>query len=234
MDTPNLVASFTITALILIPSLMAAWPILLSRMQDEYPERVKNGDLLFMLFSPLLDKRGIAKKTPPPKIMEQSMTIGLRPMVDRIVNPVITPVRIVQDVIADTLQTITVAIQDGITFPMRGMYELGTRLTTSLHKAFVGMAGSITGVVRAIHNTLSNLISGVLVALHMQATSFNLAVSGIKFFLWIVEMGGIAVIVAGGLMMLSLFTIIPGIVLITLGGILTGIAVESENVLRIA
>jgi hypothetical protein len=78
------------------------------------------------------------------------------------------------------------------------------------------------------------LISGVLVALHMQATSFNLAVSGIKFFLWIVEMGGIAVIVAGGLMMLSLFTIIPGIVLITLGGILTGIAVESENVLRIA
>ncbi len=52
--------------------------------------------------------------------------------------------------------------------------------------------------------------------------------------MWIVEVGGIAVIVAGGMMMLSLFTIIPGIVLITLGGILTNIASSSEHILRFA
>lgn len=234
MGQPSILSALTIAMLLLIPGLVAGWPVILSKLQDEYPDRVKDGDVLFMLFSPSLDRDAIHKRTPPHRILEQSMTIGLRDMVDRIVNPVLVPVRIVQDTLASTLETITRAIQEGITLPMRGMFALGTRLTSALNKAFIGIAGSATGVVKAIHNGLNSLIAGMLVALHMQTTSYNLVVSGVRFFLWIVEMGGIAVIVVGTLMMLSLFTIIPGIILVTMGGILTGIAVESENVLRIA
>jgi hypothetical protein len=229
-----LLSGTTVAMLVLIPALIAAWPTILSKMQDDYPERVKDGDTMYMLLSPMLDRREIHKRTPPNKIMEKSMTIGLRSMVDRIVNPVLTPVRKIQDVTSDTLDTITVAIQKGITFPMRGLFKLGTRLTDTLNKVFASVTNVGVKIGQAIQGGLNAMIAGTVVGLHMQTTIYNLAISGIKFFMWIVEVGGIAVTVAGTLMMLSLFTIIPGIILVTFGGILTNIAVSSENVLRFA
>ena len=230
----NLLSGTTVAMLILVPALIAAWPTILSKMQDDYPDRVKDGDAVYMLFSPMLDRREIHKGTAPNKIMEKSMTVGLRSMVDRIVNPVLTPVRAVQDVMADTLDTITDAIQKGITLPMRALFMLGTRLTDTLNKVFQSVTSVGVRIGQAIQGGLNAMIAGTVVGLHMQTTIYNLAISSIKFFMWIVEVGGIAVTVAGTLMMLSLFTIIPGIILVTFGGILTNIAVSSENVLRFA
>lgn len=234
LEITNLFSGVTVAILLLIPAFMAAWPTILSKMQDDYPERVKGGDTLYMLLSPILDRREIHKGTAPKKIMEKSMTIGLRSMVDRIVNPVVTPIKGVQDVIADALDTITKAIQKGITLPMRSLYKLGTRLTDTLNKVFASVASVGAQLGQSIQSGLNALVAGTIVGLHMQTTIYNLAISGIKFFMWIVEVGGIAVVVAGSLMMLSLFTIIPGIVLVTLGGILTNIAANSEQVLRFA
>jgi len=234
MGTTTLFSGATVAMLILLPSFIAAWPTILSKMQDDYPERIKSGDALYMLFSPLLDRREIYRGTAPKEIIQKSMTIGLRKMVDRIVIPVTTPLRNVQDVLGDTLETVTVAIQKGITLPMRSLYMLGTRLTDTLNKVFQSVTSLGVQLGQAIQGGLNVLIAGTVVGLHMQSTTYNLAISGIKFFMWIVEVGGIAVIVAGGMMMLSLFTIIPGIVLITLGGILTNIASSSEHILRFA
>ena len=230
----NLLSGVTVAMLILVPALIAAWPTILSKMQDDYPDKVRDGDATYMLLSPMLDRREIHKGTSPNKIMEKSMTIGLRKMVDRIVNPVLTPVRVVQDVTADTLETVTVAIQKGITLPMRSLFMLGTRLTDTLNKVFRSVTNVGVQIGQAIQGGLNAMIAGTVVGLHMQTTIYNLAISSIKFFMWIVELGGIAVTVAGSLMMFSLFTIIPGIILVTFGGVLTNIAVSSENVLRFA
>lgn len=227
-------SGLTIAILLLLPACIAAWPTILSKMQDDYPDRVKSGDALYMLLSPVLDRREIHKGTPANKIMEHSMTIGLRKMVDRIVNPIVTPLQDVQDVIADTLDSITHAIQKGITLPMRALFKLGTRLTDTLQTSFQSVANMGAQIGYAIQSGLNALIAGTVVGLHIQTTIYNLAISSVKFFMWIVEVGGIAVAVAGGLMMLSIFTIIPGIILVTLGGILTNIAGNSEQVLRFA
>jgi hypothetical protein len=230
----NLFSSITVALLMLVPSFIAAWPTILSKMQDDYPERVKGGDILYMFLSTILDRREIHKGTAPQQIMEKSMTIGLRNMVDRMVTPVTTPVKHVQDVIGDTLQSVTFAIQKGITLPMRSLYILGTHLTDTLNKVFNSVTNVGVQIAQAIQGGLNALVAGTVVGLHMQATSYNLAISGIKFFMSILEAGGVAVIVAGTFMMFSIFTIIPGIVLVTLGGILTNIASNSEQVLRFA
>ena len=233
-DNIHLLSSITIAIIILLPGIISTWPIIISRLQDQYPEQIKNGNILYMFFSPILDRREIIKGTDSNDILKHALKTGLKPMVDRSVNPVIRPIEVTQDVIGDTLNSVTVAIQNGIQLPMRSLYLLGSTLTDSLNKVFQTVSSLTVNVGQAIQGALNSLVAGTMVGLHMQATSFNLIISGIRFFMWVVEMGGIAVITAGTLMMFSLFTIIPGIVLVTLGSILTNISANSEYALRFA
>jgi len=232
LSLPRMDTSLVMSILLLLPIIVASFPIILSYLQDHYPSGVKQGNPIYILFSPYLDRKGIQSGAPPKKILHDAIQQGTEKMVDEIVDPVLVPVKGLQEAVGQSIGAIRDGIHDGISVPTRAMFKMGTGLTGALMSAFQSAIGSISGIFTSIRHVIENLISGALVGLYFQTASFNLTISGMKFFLFIVEIAGIAVTALGMVFMASLFLIPVGIPLVVIGAILTAIAVESEGVMR--
>jgi hypothetical protein len=230
---PRMDTSLVMSILLLLPIIVALFPIILSFLQDHYPAGVKQGNPVYILFSPYLDRKGIQSGAPPKAILHNAIQQGTEKLVDEIVDPVLVPVKGLQDAIGQSIGAIRDGIHDGISVPTRALYTMGTGLTTALMSAFQSAIGSITGIFTVIRQVVENLISGAITGLYFQTASFNLTISGMKFFLFIVEIAGIAVTALGMVFMASLFLIPLGIPLVVIGAILTAIAVDSEGVFRV-
>jgi len=229
---PRIDSSLVIGLLLILPIVIAILPILISYLQDRYPGEVDKGNPLFILFSGYLDRKGISAGQSPHQIMHSAIQRGTEQLVDDITTPAIVPIKDFQRALTQSLQSIRTAIQKAVTLPTRALYNMGTSLTVSLNKMFMSVAGSVTGIFGNIQKMLDNLINGTIVGLYFQATGFNLAVSGIKFFLFIVELAGIATVAIGMMFMASLFLIPVGLPLLVIGAVLTAIAVDSQGVMR--
>jgi len=230
---PRMDTSLVMSILLLLPIIVALFPIILSFLQDHYPAGVKQGNPVYILFSPYLDRKGIQSGAPPKAILHNAIQQGTEKLVGEIVDPVLVPVKGLQDAIGQSIGAIRDGIHDGISVPTRALYTMGTGLTTALMLAFQSAIGSISGIFTVIRQVVENLISGAITGLYFQTASFNLIISGMKFFLFIVEIAGIAVTALGMVFMASLFLIPLGIPLVVIGAILTAIAVDSEGVFRV-
>ena len=232
MLLPRLDTSLTISILLILPVGIATLPIIVSYLQDHYPDGVKQGNPLYILLSPYLDRKGIQSGAPPKEILRNAIQQGTETLVDDIVTPVLIPVKGVQSAIGQSIGAIRDGIHDGISVPTRALFTMGTGLSSALMSAFQSAIGTLAGIFKVIHGTIETLISGALTGLFFQVASFNLTMSGIKFFLYVVEIAGIAITALGMMFMASLFLIPVGIPLVVIGALLTAISVESEGVMR--
>lgn len=231
MSEISLVNSLVLLTLIIIPMGITLMPPLISSLQDEYPEQIKQGNPLFMLFSPYLDREGNAQGKSAKEILDNSVRTGTRGIADRIVSPAITTLTGLQRAIARSLVAIREGINRALTIPSRGLFTMATSMSKALNAILMSVLGSVQGLLSSIRNVILELAGMAITALNIQIAGLNTLYASIGFFMMLLKVLGGIIIALGIPMMFSIFLIPFAITLITLGSIMVNISLTSEAVI---
>jgi len=227
----SLTNSLVLLTLMLVPLTITLFPPLYETLKDEYPDEVKRGNPLYMLFSPYLDRQGMSEQKTADEIMERSVRTGTRAIADRAVGPMITVLTRMQGAIARSLDAIREGIQRALIVPTRGLFTMATSMSQALNAILVSVLGSVQGVFGKIQNIILELSGMAIVSLNLQMTTINTLYASIGFFMFLLKVLGGIVIALGIPMMFSIFLIPFAITLITIGSIMVNISLTSEAVI---
>lgn len=231
MSEISLVNSLVLLTLIMIPMGITLLPPLLTTLQDEYPEQVKQGNPLFMLFSPYLDREGIKLEKSPKEILNDSVRTGTRGIADRLVQPAVGTLSALQRAIARSLVAIREGINRALTIPSRGLFTMATSMSQALNAILGSVLGTVQGLLNSIKHVILELAGMAITALNIQIAGLNTLYSSISFFMVLLRVLGGIVIALGIPMMFSIFLIPLAITLITVGSIMVNISINSEAVI---
>lgn len=231
MTEISLVNSLVLLTLIIIPMGITLFPPLLSAFQDEYPEQVKQGNPLFMLLSPYLDREGIKLEKSSKEILDNSLRTGTRGIADRLVKPAVGTLSSLQRAIARSLVAIREGINRALTIPSRGLFTMATSMSVALNAILGSVLGTVQGLLSSIKHVILELAGMAITALNIQITGLNTLYSSIGFFMILLKVLGGIVIALGIPMMFSIFLIPLAITLITVGSIMVNISLNSEAII---
>jgi hypothetical protein len=227
----SLTNSLVLLILIMLPLGITLFPPLIESLRDEFPDQVKQGNPLFMLFSPYLDRKGIAEEKTPREILNNSVRTGTQGIADRIAGPVLSVINRLQSAIARSLVAIREGIQKSLSVPMRALFTMATSMSKALNSILESVLGSVQGLFNQIQYIIQELSGMAIVALNLQITSLNTLYASIGFFMMLLKVLGGIVIALGIPMMFSIFLIPFAITLITIGSIMVNISLTSEGVI---
>ena len=227
----SLTNSLVLLTLLIIPMGITLFPPLFSSLQDEFPEEIKQGNPLFMVFSPYLDRKGISEEKSAKEIIHNSVRTGTQGIADRVVGPAIFTISTLQRAIARSLVAIREGINKALTIPTRGLFTMATSLSQALNSILMSVLGSVQGILQSVQNVMFELGGMVITALNIQISGLNTLYASIGFFMMLLKVLGGIIIALGIPMMFSIFLIPLAITLITLGSIMVNISLTSEAII---
>lgn len=210
---------------------MTLIPPLINTIQDDFPDQVKGGNPLYILFSPYLDRDGIESQKSPKEILLKSVKTGTQGLTDRIVSPAVNSLSTLQRAIGRSLVSIREGINRALTIPTRGLFTMATTMGKSLNTILESVLGSVKGLFSTIQSILYEISGMAVTALNLQVTALNTLYASIGFFMMLLKVLGGIVIGIGIPMMFSIFLIPLAITLITVGSIMVNISLTSEAVI---
>lgn len=227
----SLTNSLVLLILIIIPLVITLVSPLYESLCDEFPDQVKQGNPLYILFSPYLDRKGIREQKTSREIMKSSVRTGTRDIADRVVGPMVTVLSKLQQAIARSLEAIREGIQRALVIPTRSLFTMATTMSQALNSILDSVLGSLQGIFNTIKNIMYELFGMAIVSLNLQISTVSTLYASIGMFMTILKILGGIVIALGIPMMFSIFLIPFAITLITLGSIMVNISLTSEAVI---
>jgi hypothetical protein len=232
MKVPGILNGIVLIMLITIPIFLCVFPIILTILQDQFPEELRSGNPFFILFSPILDREAIRRGESSKKTMTNAIRTGTSKIADTITYPALTSINAIQSTLASTIETVREGVRKAISIPTRGLYMMGTGMATALNSIFGSVIGTFIGIVQKIQDGFREMANAAVVMIYTQTAVVNTLYSSIGFFMMLMKVLGGIVIALGILMLPSLFLIPFAIALITIGSIMVNISLSSEGVLK--
>ena len=232
MKVPGIINGIVLTVLITIPIFLCVFPLILTTLQDQFPDEIKSGNPFFILFSPILDRESIRRGDSSKKTMTNAIRTGTAKIADTITYPALTSINGIQSTLASTIEAVREGVRKSITIPTRGLYSMGTGMSTALNSIFNSVIGSFVGMIRKIQDGFLEMANAAVVMIYTQVSVVNTLYSSIGFFMMLMKVLGGIVIALGIMMMPAIFLIPFAITLITIGSIMVNLSLNSEGVLK--
>jgi hypothetical protein len=232
MKVPGIINGIVLTMLITIPIFLCVFPVILTTLQDQFPEEIRSGNPFFILFSPILDREAIRRGESSKQTMTSAIRTGTAKIADTITYPALTSINGIQSTLASTIETVREGVRKSISIPTRGLYSMGTGMATALNGIFNSVVGSFVGMIRKIQDGFREMANAAVVMIYTQVGVVNTLYSSIGFFMMLIKVLGGIVITLGIMMLPAIFLIPFAIALITIGSIMVNISLSSEGVLK--
>jgi hypothetical protein len=220
------IRTITIATVLTIPLIWLLLPIILQNLQSQFPDQVKQSNPFFILFSPYLDKQNIQDGKSSKDILYQSLDTGIRPIVRQTTTPVLTPIREFMKVITQGLQGVQLTLQNAINLPVRGMYVLSNSFLDQATQVISSFISSGTRMLSGMRQAMDNIVALILNMFYSVINAKNMIQSIFNFFINIGRSVTNIIFIIASLFVIMIFSpasIILGIFLFTIGGVLRGL-----------
>jgi hypothetical protein len=223
---PQSFKTLAISAILTIPLLWLLFPLILRNLQLQYPEKVSTSNPFFILFSPYLDKQGIDNGENPTEILTQALDTGIRPIVRQTTTPVLIPIREFLKITTQAIEGIQETIKNSVNAPVRGMYTLANTFLDQANMIISSFIAVGSKILSSIRGAMDNIVAVILNILYSVMNAKNMILSIFNLFINIGRSVTNIIFIIASLFVIMIFSpasIILGIILFTLGGVLRGL-----------
>jgi hypothetical protein len=220
------IRTLAISGILTIPLFWLLIPLILRGLQTQFPDQVKQSNPFFILFSPYLDKQGIQDGKSSTDILSDSLDTGIKPIVRQVTNPVLLPIREFLKIVTQAIQGIQITLQKSINLPVRGMYTLSNSFldqATEIISSFIATGSRVLSGMRMAMDNIATLLLNIFYSV---VNAKNTIQSIFNLFVNIGRSVTNVIFIIASLFVIMIFSpasMILGVILFTVGGILRGL-----------